>query len=305
MPDHSTLLSFKQYHAVSTVTSSDTCCNAGRVKRYHDVFCCWSHRHHSRSRCRSYQNQPAPVQHEGPDISNLDPHLQQQWDLVANAHLGNIVIKPYSNKKVVWQCDQCPDGHLHTWSALVSSRTNGNGCPQCVGRQVCKHNSLATKAPLVAAQWDYEANGGTPEDVLAQSNQMANWHCQFCGCKWEAAPNQRVSKSKAGCPQCGDAAKTKNRTRQPTFAECNHRLLGEWDHKCNAAQGHFPDKIRLRSNKQIFWFCTKCPAGQQHSWSAQPYRPSDWLSLLCGQGCLQMQLPAGAVPCHSCRVGLQ
>ena len=143
-------------------------------------------------------------------------------------------------------------------------------CPQCSGRQVCKHNSLATKAPLVAAEWDYQANDGTPDDVVAQSGHMANWHCKVCGCKWEATPNTRVSRKKAGCPQCANDAKTNKRTMHPSFAECNHPLLAEWDHKRNAAQGHFPDKIRLKSNKQIFWLCSNCPAGQEHSWSARP-----------------------------------
>ena len=234
------------------------------------MFCCWSQRRHSRLRCRSHPGQHAPVQHEGPDTSKLDPVLQQQWDHKANAHWGNIVIKPYSNKAVWWTCDQCPQGYPHSWSAPVYNRTRGSGCSQCRGRQVCKHNSLATKAPLVAAQWDYEANGGTPDDVVAQSNQTAKWHCKLCGCKWKAAMSARVSKKKTGCPQCGDVARTKKQTRQPTFAECDHPLLAEWDHKRNAAQGHYPDKIRLKSHKQIFWLCTKCPAGQEHSWSAVP-----------------------------------
>ena len=99
---------------------------------------------------------------------------------------------------------------------------------------------------------------------------MANWHCKLCGCKWGAPIHARVNKSKAGCPECGDVAKTKKRTKHPTFAECNHPLLAEWDHKRNAAQGHFPHEIRLKSNKQIFWLCTRCPAGQEHSWPAQP-----------------------------------
>ncbi|KAL3140451.1 hypothetical protein ABBQ38_004710 [Trebouxia sp. C0009 RCD-2024] len=225
--------------------------------------------------CQSYQGQHAHVKEAGPNISNLDPVLQQHWDHAANAQLGNIVIKPQSNKQVWWRCDQCPDGHLHTWSAVVKSRSNGNGCPQCSGRKVCKHNSLATKAPLVAAEWDYEANDGTPEDVVAQSHRLIKWHCKVCGCKWEATPNARVSKRKAGCPQCADVAKTKKRTTHPTFAECNHPLLAEWDYKRNAAQGHYPDKVRLRSHKQIFWLCTKCPAGQEHSWSAMPLDRTD------------------------------
>ncbi|KAL3152664.1 hypothetical protein ABBQ38_012261 [Trebouxia sp. C0009 RCD-2024] len=219
--------------------------------------------------CHASEGQHAHVQQQGPDIGSLAPSLQQQWDHAANAHLGNIAIKLYSAKKVHWTCDHCPDGNRHSWSAVVYSRTRGTGCPQCIGRQVCKHNSLATKAPLVAAEWDYQANDHTPDNVVAQSNDMPYWHCKVCSCKWEATPNSRVSRNKTGCPECASDARTK-KTKQPTFAECNHRLLAEWDRKRNAAQGHFLLKIRLKSNKQIFWLCTKCPAGQEHSWSARP-----------------------------------
>ncbi|KAL3140394.1 hypothetical protein ABBQ38_004654 [Trebouxia sp. C0009 RCD-2024] len=110
-----------------------------------------------------------------------------------------------------------------------------------------------------------------PEDVVAQSRTKFAWHCRECGCKWKATCSSRVGKTKTGCPQCAkDNARTKKRTKHPTFAECKHPLLADWDHKRNAAQGNFPDKTSLASNKQIFWLCTKCPAGQEHSWSAQP-----------------------------------
>ncbi|KAL3156307.1 hypothetical protein ABBQ32_012575 [Trebouxia sp. C0010 RCD-2024] len=241
----------------------------GRARDQHNVFCC-SPQQHAKLSCYSHLSQPAQGQEEGPDISSLDPALQLQWDHAGNAHLGNIVIKPQSKKKVWWTCDQCPDGHLHSWSAMVQSRHNGTGCPQCSSRVVCKHNSLATKAPLVAAEWDYQANDHTPEDLVAHSHHKANWHCKLCGCKWEAAINARVGKIKTGCPQCFEASRTMARIRHPTFAECSHPLLAEWDHQRNAAQGHFPDKVTLKSNKQIFWICTNCPAGQEHSWSARP-----------------------------------
>ncbi|KAL3132815.1 hypothetical protein ABBQ38_006741 [Trebouxia sp. C0009 RCD-2024] len=215
-------------------------------------------------------NQSKYLQQGGPDISHLDPALQQQWDHAANAHLGNMIIKPYSAKKVWWTCDQCPDGHLHRWLALVHNRTSGRGCPQCSSRAVCKHNCLATKAPKVAAQWDYDANTGTPDSVVAQSGTKVGWRCGACGHKWRASPHARVSKLRSGCPQCKENAKTKKRFQHPTFAECQHPLLAEWDHKRNAAQGHFPENTKLRSKKKIFWLCTKCPAGQEHSWRAQP-----------------------------------
>ncbi|KAL3147933.1 hypothetical protein ABBQ32_002637 [Trebouxia sp. C0010 RCD-2024] len=141
----------------------------------------------------------------------------------------------------MWTYDQCLDGYSHKWLACGTDRTRGTGC---IGRQVCKHNSLAAKAPLVAAQWDYQANDHTPDDV------------------------------------CAPDAKTKKRTKHPTFADGNHPLLAEWDYERNAAQGHFPDEVRLRSNK-IFWLCAKCPAGQEHSWSAQPNSRTGCTKLGC------------------------
>ena len=162
------------------------------------------------TRCHSTQGQR--VQQEGPDISRLDLLLQAQWDHAANAHLGSIDIKQHSRRKVWWKCDQCPDGHPHSWEACISDRTRGNGCPQYSGRKVCQHNSLATKAPLVAAQWDYEVNDGTPDSVVAQSNQPADWLCDACGHRWSVAPNSRVS-NRSGCPKCAEGAKTQ-RTRQ-------------------------------------------------------------------------------------------
>ena len=224
--------------------------------------------------CHSSQGQPA--QQACPDISRLEVGLQQQWDHDANAHLNTLDIKPHSNIKVWWICDQCPDGHLHRWEARVSHRTGGRGCPQCCGRKVCKHNSLATKDPLVAAQWDYEANDGTPDGVVAFSNQTVGWLCDVCGHKWSATPGKRVfSRSKTGCPECAHTAKTKKRTKHPTFAECqdprDKAVLAEWDYERNAPLGNFPNNTTLRSAKQIFWLCTKCPAGQQHSWCTAPY----------------------------------
>ena len=225
-------------------------------------------------RCNSAQAQP--VQQQGPNISRLDPALQQQWDHAANAHLGSIDITPYSNRKVWWTCDQCPDGHLHSWEAAVSSRTGGSGCSQCSGRKVCKHNSLATKAPKVAAQWDYEANNCTPDSVVAQSHTSVGWRCNVCGHPWRARIDVRASRNKTGCPQCADSRRTKKRINHPTLAECqdphSKTVLAELDHERNPLQLNFPHNTTLRSHKQIFWLYHKCSAGQEHSWTAEPKR---------------------------------
>ena len=237
-------------------------CHAGRALKQHPDVCCLLTLH----------GQPAPE--GGSNISRLALALQQQWDHAANAHLGLIDITPMSGRKVWWICRQCPDGHLHRWEATVFNRSRGNGCPQCAGRKVCMHNSLASKAPKVAAQWDYVANDSTPDDVVAQSSHPVGWLCEVCGEQWSQSPNQRVSKQKAGCPQCARKANRKRKIKHPTFAECQDpqgkAVLEGWDHERNPLQGNFPHNITLRSTKRIFWLCNKCPAGQQHSWFAKP-----------------------------------
>lgn len=227
--------------------------------------------HHSASLGLLFSTQSQPVKQEGPDLSLLEPALQRQWDHDANAHLGKIAIKPHSYQQVEWICNQCPEGHLHSWSATVDNRSNGRDCPYCSGHKVCRHNSLTAKAPLLAAQWDFEANKGTSENVSAHSNQTVGWLCDVCGCKWSTAPAKRVCKKKTGCPHCAQvAAKTRKQIRHSTSAECTHHLLAEWDHVRNAAEGYFPDQIRLKSGRKIWWLCGKCPVGHEHSWSAGP-----------------------------------
>ena len=209
--------------------------------------------------------QPA-AQQGTPDISQLSPQLQQQWDHAANTHLGSIVIKSFSNKKVWWTCDRCPDGHPHVWLASISDRSRGSGCPYCTARKVCKHNSLPTKAPVIAAQWHPTKNISWPEQFTAYSHTKAQWLCPACNHTWSAAIGHRVGGS--GCPVCNN--QSGKHISHPTFAACKHPLLAEWDHQRNAEAGHFPDQITLASAKQIFWLCSACPAGQEHSYSAPP-----------------------------------
>ena len=180
---------------------------------------------------------------------------------------------------VSWRCDQCPDGHPHQWTARISKRTEGTGCPQCCGRKVCQHNSLATKAPWAAADWDFQANAdlGTPEDIVASSHRRVHWRCLECKHSWIVSPGRRTH-VKSGCPKCAVIFRAPHK-QHPTFADCQHQLLTEWDHVRNKIQGNFPSNTKLRSAKQIWWLCSRCPAGQTHSWSVKAcHRTSKLLS---------------------------
>ena len=64
--------------------------------------------------CSSHACPPPAQQHTRPDISQLSSELQSQWAHDKNAHLGSIVIKPQSNRKVQWICKSVQMGsHIH------------------------------------------------------------------------------------------------------------------------------------------------------------------------------------------------
>ena len=55
-------------------------------------------------------------------------NLMQEWDWEKNNQLNLIPenLSSGSNKKVWWRC-----AHGHEWQAVIGSRHNGRGCPNC------------------------------------------------------------------------------------------------------------------------------------------------------------------------------
>jgi len=212
---------------------------------------------------------------KGPNTSLLADELQKQWHDRLNMHLGNILIRPASNRKVWWSCDQCPDNFPHIWDATVKDRTYGRGCPFCSGVAICQHNTLARKAPEVALYWDAQKNHPlSPDQVTVSSNLRAHWKCSACLHEWQASVSDKA-RGKTGCPTCAKAnvGRKSDGTRQkhPTFATAKHALLQQWDHDRNRENGHFPDNTTLRSGKLIWWQCHECPKGKVHSWQARAF----------------------------------
>ncbi|DBA98572.1 TPA: hypothetical protein ACH3X1_014375 [Trebouxia sp. C0004] len=221
-----------------------------------------------------------------PDTSLLAEELQGQWHEKLNKHLGSIVVRPHSDRKVWWSCDQCPDKLPHVWEAQVAQRTEGTGCPFCSGLAVCQHNTLAKKAPQLALWWDVEKNHPlSPDQVTVSSNMRAHWKCSICLHEWQAKVTDKTRRM-TGCPQCakvnGGRKSDGTRQKHPTFAAAKHPLLRQWDHDRNRENGNFPDNTTLRSGKFIWWRCHECPKGRIHSWQA---RPSKRNAVKCATGC--------------------
>jgi len=205
-----------------------------------------------------------------PDISELSPQLQQEWHPANNALLGGIKIKPYSNKKVMWSCPNCPAGCPHIWETLVHNRTGGSKCPYCEGRKVCEHSSLATQAPRQVKYWNQDKNAKTPEQTLAGSNLRAEWKCPICSHEWQGQVAQRVRDDR-GCPRCNRIGSVGNKNSQPTFEAAQNSLLLEWDTERNLKDGIHPQNTTLGSEKLVHWVCHKCPKGEVHRYQMRPY----------------------------------
>ena len=198
----------------------------------------------------------------------LSPELQQQWHIERNMHLGAIRVKPQSNLRVTWQCDKCPAGQPHIWTAIVAGRTRGRQCPYCSNWRVCLHNSLAVIAPDVAQYWNHSKNDKSSEQVLAGSTIRAEWKCPACNREWKAPIFMRTS-NRAGCPKCSQTNRVIQ--SQPTVLEAQPACLAEWDYERNVAEDIYPDNTTFGSNKLVHWVCSCCPRGQPHRWTAPPY----------------------------------
>ena len=171
--------------------------------------------------CKPAQPDDKPL--GSPDISTLRPELQQQWAAESNMHLGAITVKPQSHLNVVWQCDNCPAGQPHIWTAHVHNRTRrSTQCPYCSNRLVCLHNSLATIAPDAAQYWNHSKNKVSPEQMFAGSHLRAEWKCPACSWEWRA-PVVRCTHARSGCPKCSQ----QSQSQHPTFAEAQPAELAE------------------------------------------------------------------------------
>ena len=98
------------------------------------------------------------------------PELMREWHW-ENNDLSPQSIKPGSNKRVWWRCDQG-----HEWQAIVSSRAlQKTGCPQCKGKVASTNNNFAKTNPDKAQYWDYKKNTLNPSQVTPYSNKNSGF----------------------------------------------------------------------------------------------------------------------------------
>ncbi|MDC0854535.1 zinc-ribbon domain-containing protein, partial [Flavobacteriales bacterium] len=132
-------------------------------------------------------------------LAHVNPQLAEEWHPFRNGNLTPHDVTTGTTKRVWWKC---PKGTDHEWETSVVNRTNGSGCPVCVGQIVVNSNSLETINPRLAGQWHPEKNGELqPTDVTAFSGKRVWWRCEIDDeHEWiTAISNRSAGKS---CPYC-------------------------------------------------------------------------------------------------------
>ena len=185
------------------------------------------------------------------------PALAKEWHPTKNKDLTPLDVTPGSNKKVWWKCMKG-----HEWDAVINSRSQGCGCPFCIGKRVTVKTSLLVVNPKLAKEWHPTKNGlKTPKDFLPQSSSRVWWKCVE-GHEWEASIVQRRGGRR--CPYCSGVRITKEKSIKTTHPG----LLEEWNYLKN--KNISPEDISFGSNRKVWWKCRN-----KHEWQAAVNNRSD------------------------------
>ena len=140
-----------------------------------------------------------------------------------------------SNKEFPWKCKSG-----HEWSAMIASRTIGQGCPFCSGNRVLSgFNDLESTHPDIASQ----AFGWDPQKLSKGTHRKLEWKCRY-GHIFVATVKDRTT-DMSGCPVCSNhqllVGFNDLKTTHPDLAkEC-----ADWD----------PTALVAGSRNKVQWEC--------------------------------------------------
>ena len=134
----------------------------------------------------------------GKSVAEMHPELIEEWS--PKNETTPYMVSYGSGVPYLWICKKCGN----EYPASPNKRHNGRGCAVCAGQKVMPgYNDLATLAPLLAADWDYEKNTKTPSEVPARGGGPAYWKCAVCGHRWGPVNiSSRYRGNGTGCPKC-------------------------------------------------------------------------------------------------------
>ena len=115
-----------------------------------------------------------------------------------------------------------------------------------------KENSLASKYPEIAKQWNFEKNLSLkPEMIMPNSNKKIWWKCEN-GHEWQAVVSSRTSGG-LGCPYC---AGQKVLSGYNDLCTTNPEIASEWHPTKNGDL--LPSMVSAGAGQKVWWICPVC-----------------------------------------------
>ena len=176
--------------------------------------------------------------------------LMELWDFDNNSKIGldPKTIPVNSSKIAFWKCK-----NGHTWTEEVSVvYRRKNKCFYCSGRLVWPgENDLQTLYPELAAEWDTEKNGITPDKVSSRDTNTYWWKCKNGHPSFSRSVEHRVNRHDT-CPYCtGRSVLPGVNDLQTLYPE----IAAEWDLEANG--GLLPREVSANTWKPYHWICPK------------------------------------------------
>jgi hypothetical protein len=210
-------------------------------------------------------------------LKDTHPAIASQFDEKQNPEINLDTLTTKSNKKVWWICNEGKCSCIHSWQTSVCNRTriiknkkSNSGCPWCLNRIFCEHNSLAGRFPEIVHEWSSK-NKLKPTEVSAASSEKVIWVCNkntTCDCphEWIVAPVSRISRNNSnkenhitGCPFCARNIFCKHNSFK---AKAPKKFLEQWHPTKNLSLK--PYELSLNSHTIVWWKCRE----KGHEWQA-------------------------------------
>ena len=157
----------------------------------------------------------------GQSLADTHPHLVKEFHPTKNGTTTAYDILSGTIVLFWWKCSAEDICECHEWQASPNDRTRKDtphGCPYCcISPKLCPHNNLSVRFPEIAAEWDIEKNGCTPNLIMPGDNRHAHWICGVCDYHWSSQINSRCKYGGGNnCPQCSSS---KGETKIQTIFE--------------------------------------------------------------------------------------
>jgi very-short-patch-repair endonuclease len=183
-------------------------------------------------------------------LVQVKPVYLHMYDVDMN-HLPPSEVAIKSNIDIWWKCEKS-----HSFQKKPTYMADNHDCPTC--------NSLPTKFPEVAEQWNYNKNPSLdPKDFHSGSHSKVWWKCSK-GHEWKTTLSQRTLEG-TGCPHCynekrGSIYRENAVKKYGSLAILNPDYLSEWDYDKNLNIS--PDGVTTKSPAKVWW---KCKGGHSYN----------------------------------------